>query len=136
MSNRSINRFAPMIPSPRPDDDSYSPSRIAWRFGIPGPRSRIRITIAGAGPLSTMNSSRAPPAYLTAFRAISEVAVAILVWSSGAKPSNPAICRARCRASTMSTSRRISRFRSGRFMKVLSSLLLAAKTVTSSRPRL
>ena len=56
---------------------------------MPGPARRNRITKAGAALASTLNSTRPPPAYLNALRAISEVAVAMRVWSSWAKPSKP-----------------------------------------------
>ena len=61
------------------------------------------------GPGFDQELDRPPPAYWKALRAISDVAVAMRVWSSWAKPSSPAIWRARCRARTTSGSRRISR---------------------------
>ena len=104
---------------------------------MPGPRSRTRITKAGAGPVSTRNSTRPPPAYWNALRAISEVAVAIRVWSSGGKPSSPAIWRARCRARTTSGFERGSPGSGAACSwRAPPSAVRAAKTVTSSRPRL
>ena len=93
ISNRSISRRAPTIPRPSPVGETYSPSRIAWRFSMPGPRSQTRTTQAEAAACSTRNSALPPPAYWKALRAISDVAVAIRVWSSGGNPSSPAICR-------------------------------------------
>ena len=66
---------------------------------MPGPSSRTTMARlwAGATP-STKNSVRPPCPYWKAFRAISETAVLMRVWSLRSKPSISAMSRARRRA--------------------------------------
>ena len=83
---------------------------------------------AAVWPSST-KSTWPPCAYSKALRAISDVAVAMRVWSWTSKPRSRAMVRARCRARTTSPSRRIVTVRRGRLMRPA---WLATTTVTSS----
>ena len=89
ISNRSIRRRAPTMPSPMPVGDRYSPERIGVDVGDPRPaiahadHEDLRRVLP-----STRNSTAPPRAYMKALRAISETAVAMRVWSWPSKPSS------------------------------------------------
>ena len=105
ISNASINRRAPRMPSPRPVDERKTPASTASISGMPLPRSRTTISSCCASSPASQYSTRPPLAYSQAFLAISETAVVMRVWSCLSKPKRLAICRVLWRTWTMSVSR-------------------------------
>ena len=66
------------MPSPRPVDETYRPSRISLSRLMPGPRSTMRATSIAGGSPSRRNSTRPPPRIL--------MGVASNLGDSGGKP--------------------------------------------------
>ena len=103
-------------------------AQIARDLGVPGV-SAPRAGAAGdvqVRPQADLENAYAEKARLRArrqeqYQKVQDVsidtAVAMRVWSSGAKPRRPAIWRARCRARTTSGSNRTSSVRSGKFIE-------------------